>query len=101
MFFRKQKEMQSLIAASRKALADAEKVVKEARENILQRDKFITQLSEQSEVLYKEKKQLEVEKEELAEFKNKVISIMFAEGTIVNKYDKINELVVNPGENKY
>lgn len=88
MFFRKQKEMQSLIDASRKNLEAAERKIEER--NIL-----IADMERQAQALYEENKDLRFENEELVDFKRKVITVMTEKGTIVSKYDKINELVNN------
>lgn len=66
------------------------------------RDKLIKDMEEQALVLYNEKQQIKNENEDLRyELKkamtlcNKVIKIVNNSGTIVDKYDKIKELVNN------
>lgn len=59
------------------------------------RDKLIGDMEEQANVLYQEKKRLNIEIEELKEFQEAVVNIMNNKGTIVDKYDKIKELVDN------
>ena len=77
--FRKSKEMQSLINASRKALENAEKTLTETRDKILHRDKLIedqrkeiNQWQKENEVLHEENKELRFDNEELRELFSKV-----------------------------
>lgn len=77
--FRKSKEMQSLINASRKALENAEKTLTETSDKILHRDKLIEdqrkeihQWQEENEVLHQENKELRFDNEELRELFSKV-----------------------------
>ena len=57
------------------------------------RERLIDELREENTELYEQGKDLRNENEELKLFKDKVISIMKSKDTIVNKHDKINELV--------
>ena len=57
------------------------------------RDKLIKDMQEQAKALYEENKDLRYENEELTEFRNKIIKTINNSGTIVDKYDKINELI--------
>lgn len=64
-----------------------------AREKLLDNQRAeIHEWQQENKALYEEIKDLRFENEELKEFKNKVINIMNSKDTIVNKYDKINEL---------
>ena len=60
---------------------------------IVNRDRLIGDMEDQATLLYNEKKRLTIEIEELKEFKEEVINIMNEKDTIVNKYDKIKELI--------
>lgn len=82
----RRKEKQSLLEARTRALKLAEIRVE-------QRNKMIKELQEEAEVLIDTNSDLRYENEELKLFQNKVISIMTTKGTIVDKYDKIKELV--------
>lgn len=62
---------------------------------IANRDRLIRDMEDQATSLYNDKKRLNIEIEELKEFKEEVINIMNEKDTIVNKYDKIKELVNN------
>ena len=62
---------------------------------IANRDRLIRDMEDQATSLYNDKKRLNIEIEELKEFKEEVINIMNEKDTIVNKYDKIKELVDN------
>lgn len=65
-----------------------------ARDNkISELEKLLNEYKEESKELYEQGKDLRNENEELKLFKDKVISIMKSKDTIVNKNDKINELV--------
>lgn len=63
------------------------------RAMIENRDKLIMDMQEQANALYEENKDLRYENEELTEFRNKIIKTINNSGTIVDKYDKINELI--------
>lgn len=84
--FRKTKELESLVEASRKALKSVEKKVEE-------RDKLIKDLQEKIEVLAETNSDLRYENEELKLFKDKVVNTMNKKATIVDKYDIIKELI--------
>jgi uncharacterized coiled-coil DUF342 family protein len=60
---------------------------------IVNRDRLIRDMEDQATSLYNDKKRLNIEIEELKEFKEEVINIMNEKDTIVNKYDKIKELI--------
>ena len=60
---------------------------------IANRDRLIKDMEDQATSLYNEKKRLTIEIEELKEFKEEVENIMKERNTIVNKYDKIKELI--------
>ena len=65
-----------------------------ARDNkISELEKLLNEYKEESKELYEQGKDLRNENEELKLFKDKVISIMKSKDTIVNKNDKMNELV--------
>lgn len=62
------------------------------------RDRPIKDLREQVELKNEQLRDLRYENSELADFKNKIKNIMKGKGTIVDKYDKIKEVIV--GQNK-
>lgn len=65
-----------------------------ARDNkISELEKLLNEYKEESKELYEQGKDLRNENEELKLFKDKVIKIMKSKDTIVNKNDKMNELV--------
>ena len=65
-----------------------------ARDNtISELEKLLNEYKEENKELYEQGKDLRNENEELKLFKDKVISIMKSKDTIVNKNDKMNELV--------
>lgn len=65
-----------------------------ARDNLIDKQREeIHQWQEENKELYEQGKDLRNENEELKLFKDKVISIMKSKDTIVNKNDKMNELV--------
>lgn len=57
-----------------------------------QRDE-IREYQKENKALYDENKDLRYENDELSEFKDKVTNIINSKDTIVNKYNKIKELV--------
>ena len=59
------------------------------------RDILIKDLEDQIEVKNAQLRDLRYENSELADFKNKIKNIMTGEGTIVDKYDKINEVITS------
>ena len=59
------------------------------------RNILIKDMEEQAEVQNAELRDLRYENSELADFKNKIKNIMTGEGTIVDKYDKINEVITS------
>lgn len=59
------------------------------------RDILIKDMEEQAEVQNAELRDLRNENSELFDFRTRVIDIMTRKGTIVDKYDKIKELVDN------
>ena len=65
-----------------------------ARDNMISElKKQLNEYKEENLELYEQGKDLRNENEELKLFKDKVISIMKSKDTIVNKNDKMNELV--------
>lgn len=65
-----------------------------ARDNkISELKKQLNEYKEENLELYEQGKDLRNENEELKLFKDKVVSIMKSKDTIVNKNDKMNELV--------
>lgn len=65
-----------------------------ARDNKISKlEKLLNEYKEESKELYEQGKDLRNENEELKLFKDKVIKIMKSKDTIVNKNDKMNELV--------
>lgn len=63
------------------------------------RNKLIKKQRDEIDLLNAVNKDLRFENEELIDFKRKVLNIMTGKGTIVDKYDKINELVDLPKSN--
>ena len=59
------------------------------------RDILIKDMEEQAEVQNAELRDLRYENSELFNFRTRVMDIMTKKGTIVDKYDKIKELVDN------
>ena len=59
------------------------------------RDILIKDMEEQAEAQNAELRDLRYENSELFDFRTRVIDIMTRKGTIVDKYDKIKELVDN------
>ena len=59
------------------------------------RDILIKDMEEQAEIQNAELRDLRNENSELFDFRTRVIDIMTRKGTIVDKYDKIKELVDN------
>ena len=59
------------------------------------RDILIKDLEDQTEVKNAQLRDLRYENSELSDFKNKIKNIINRKGTIVDKYDKIKELVDN------
>ena len=57
------------------------------------RDILIKDMEEQAEVQNAELRDLRYENSELFDFRTRVIDIMTRKGTIVDKYDKIKELI--------
>lgn len=107
--FRKSKEMQSLINASRKALENAEKTLTETGDKILHRDKLIEdqrkeicEWQKENEVLHQENKELRFNNEELSELVKRIKNL--AESNSYNNeksiLNKIKELV-SDFENNY
>ena len=65
-----------------------------ARDNMnREKKKQLNEYKEENLELYEQGKDLRNENEELKLFKDKVVSIMKSKDTIVNKNDKMNELV--------
>ena len=65
-----------------------------ARDNMISElKKQLNEYKEENLELYEQGKDLRNENEELKLFKDKVVSIMKSKDTIVNKNDKMNELV--------
>ena len=65
-----------------------------ARDNLIDKQREeIRMWKEENRVLYEQGKDLRNEVEELKLFRDNVINIVKAKGTIVDKYDKIKELV--------
>lgn len=59
------------------------------------RDRLIKDLREQAELKNEQLRDLRYENSELADFKNKIKNIMKGKGIIVDKYDKINEVITS------
>ena len=59
------------------------------------RDRLIKDLREQVELKNEQLRDLRYENSELADFKNKIKNIMKGKGIIVDKYDKINEVITS------
>lgn len=59
------------------------------------RDILIKDLEDQIEVKNAQLRDLRYENSELADFKSKIKNIMTGKGTIVDKYDKINEVITS------
>lgn len=59
------------------------------------RDILIKDLEDQIEVKNAQLRDLRYENSELADFKNKIKNIMKGKGIIVDKYDKINEVITS------
>ena len=59
------------------------------------RDILIKDLEDQIEVKNAQLRDLRYENSELSDFKNKIKSIINGKGTIVDKYDKINEVIIS------
>lgn len=65
-----------------------------ARDNLIDKQREeIHMWQEENKVLYEQGKDLRNEVEELKLFRDNVINIVKSKGTIVDKYDKMNELV--------
>lgn len=67
-------------------------IIETKTKQIHARDKIINEQKAEIKEWRKENKELRYENEDLTDFKNKIISIMSAKGSIVEKYDKIDEL---------
>lgn len=80
------KQLKEIIDTKTKQIHAREKLLDEQRAEI-------HAWQEKNKELYEQGRELRNEVEELKLFKEKVISIMNRKDTIVNKYDKINELV--------
>lgn len=100
--FRRLKEMQSLIDASRKSLKNAESTIEELRDSILQRDKFIEEQQktihswkEENTALHEENKDIRFDNEEFRNLFNKIKTISESNSYSNEKIalSKINELV--------
>lgn len=59
------------------------------------RDILIKDLEDQTEVKNAQLRDLRYENSELSDFKNKIKNIINGKGTIVDKYDKINEVIIS------
>ena len=59
------------------------------------RDILIKDLEDQTEVKNAQLRDLRYENSELSDFKNKIKNIINGKGTIVDKYDKINEVITS------
>ena len=59
------------------------------------RDILIKDLEDQTEVKNAQLRDLRYENSELVDFKNKIKNIIKGKGTIVDKYDKINEVIIS------
>lgn len=82
------KRLRETIDTQIKQIHKREKLLDEQREEI-------HMWKEENRVLYEQGKDLRNEVEELKLFRDNVINIIKSKGTIVDKYDKINELVAN------
>lgn len=80
------KRLRETIDTQIKQIHAREKLLDEQREEI-------RMWKEENRVLYEQGKDLRNEVEELKLFRDNVINIVKAKGTIVDKYDKIKELV--------
>lgn len=80
------KQLKEIIDTKTKQIHAREKLLDEQRAEI-------HAWQEENKELYEQGRELRNEVEGLKLFKEKVISIMNSKDTIVNKYDKINELV--------
>ncbi|MGN1300544.1 MAG: hypothetical protein ACI4VC_04285 [Clostridia bacterium] len=80
------KQLKEIIDTKTKQIHAREKLLDEQRAEIHAWQK-------ENKELYDQGRELRDEVEELKLFKEKVINIMNGKDTIVNKYDKINELV--------
>lgn len=80
------KRLRETIDTQIKQIHAREKLLDEQREEI-------RMWKEENRVLYEQGKDLRNEVEELKLFRDNVINIMKSKGTIVDKYDKIKELV--------
>ena len=59
------------------------------------RDILIKDLEDQTEVKNAQLRDLRYENSELVDFKNKIKNIIKGKGKIVDKYDKINEVIIS------
>lgn len=80
------KQLKEIIDTKTKQLHSRDKLIEGQRAEI-------HAWQEENKELYEQGRELRNEVEELKLFKEKVISIMNSKDTIVNKYDKIKELV--------
>lgn len=84
--FERKRHLREVIETKSKQIANRDKLIDGQRAEI-------HAWQEENKELYEQGRELRNEVEELKLFKEKVISIMNSKDTIVNKYDKINELV--------
>lgn len=84
--FERKRHLKEVIETKSKQIANRDKLIDGQRAEI-------HQWQEENKELYEQGRELRNEVEGLKLFKEKVISIMNSKDTIVNKYDKINELV--------
>lgn len=84
--FESRKRLKEIIDTKTKKIHSREKLIDNQREEI-------HSWQEENNLLYESIKDLRSENEELNLFKSDVVNIMQSKGTIVDKYDKINELV--------
>lgn len=60
---------------------------------VAKQGKQLIELNKENKTLYEENKDLRSENEELFSFRYRIIDIVKGRGTIISKYDKIEELV--------
>lgn len=86
--FKRTKELQTLLNASRKAL-------KEAEDKVENRNMLIKDMEEQAKALYKENKDLNFKYEELKEVVKEIYNLATTQqyGSVKNLQNKLKELV--------
>ena len=74
---------------------ETKKDLRNQKAMIENRDILIKDLEDQTEVKNAQLRDLRYENSELSDFKNKIKNIINRKGTIVDKYDKINEVIIS------